>query len=146
MDKPKIIEGGMVVDVRGEIGFVNDFNFKDVKRFYMIKNHKEGFPRAWHGHKKEAKYVMVLSGSLLIGAVKIDDWEKPSKDLKPERFVLSEHKPSVLYIPAGYANGFMSLSTNTKAIFYSTSTLEESLKDDIRYEARYWDIWQVQER
>jgi dTDP-4-dehydrorhamnose 3,5-epimerase len=52
----------------------------------------------------------------------------------------------VLYIPAGYANGFMSLTDHAKAIFYSTATLEESLNDDIRFEARTWDPWSIQER
>jgi hypothetical protein len=33
-----------------------------------------------------------------------------------------------------------------KLIFFSTSTLEESRGDDVRYDARYWDIWQVIER
>jgi hypothetical protein len=31
-------------------------------------------------------------------------------------------------------------------MFFSTSTLEESLRDDIRFPARYWDPWQVEER
>ena len=60
--------------------------------------------------------------------------------------MLSAHKPSVLYIPAGYANGFMSLTSDLKLMFFSTSTLEQSQGDDFRYDARYWDIWQVVER
>ena len=31
-------------------------------------------------------------------------------------------------------------------MFFSTSTLDESLGDDIRFPARYWDPWQVDER
>ena len=52
----------------------------------------------------------------------------------------------MLYIPPGYANGFMSLSTDAKIVFYSTSTLQESQSDDVRYDSRYWDVWQVVER
>lgn len=141
-----IINGGLTVDDRGEIVFVNDFHFESVKRFYMVSNHKQGFVRAWHAHKREAKYVFAVAGTALVGAVKIDDWEKPSVDLPVGRYVLSSEKPQVLYIPPGFANGFMSLSSDLKLIFYSTATLQESADDDIRFDARYWDIWNVVER
>jgi dTDP-4-dehydrorhamnose 3,5-epimerase len=59
---------------------------------------------------------------------------------------MSAVKPSVLYIPAGYANGFMSLTEDTKLMFFSKATLEQSSGDDIRYDARHWDIWGIQER
>jgi len=51
-----------------------------------------------------------------------------------------------LYIPAGFANGFMSLTSDTQIIFFSTSTIDESKGDDFRFDARYWDIWEVIER
>jgi len=138
--------GGLAVDDRGELGFVNDFNFEGVKRFYTVANHRQGFVRAWHGHKREAKYVTAVSGAAVIGAVRVDNWDQPSRDVPVDRFVLSAHKPSVLYIPAGYANGFMSLTADLKLMFFSTTTLEQSQGDDFRFDARHWDIWQVVER
>lgn len=146
IEVPKVIEGGLAVDDRGQLSFVNDFDFRGVKRFYMVSNHAAGFVRAWHAHKKEAKYVLVVKGAALVGAVAIDDWDKPAKDAEVHRYVLSAEKPAVLYIPAGYGNGFMSLTTDAQLMFLSTSTLEESKGDDIRYDARYWDIWNVVER
>ena len=146
MAELKLTNGGLAVDDRGQVSFVNDFDFKDVKRFYMVSNHSAGFVRAWHAHKKEAKYALVVKGAAVVGAVAIDDWDKPSKNAEVKRFVLSEKKPTVLYIPAGHANGFMSLTKDAQVMFFSTSTLEESLGDDIRYDARYWDIWSVEER
>jgi dTDP-4-dehydrorhamnose 3,5-epimerase len=146
MDSLTLLPGGIAFDDRGSVRFVNDFNFAGVKRFYMIENYRQGFVRAWHGHKKEAKYVLAVQGSALVGAVKVDNWDKPSKDLKPEKFVLSADKPSVLFIPAGYANGLMSLTQDAKLIFFSTSSLEESKGDDFRFHARHWDIWGVEER
>lgn len=65
----KLINGGLSVDDRGSVTFVNDFNFSDVKRFYIVENHRVGFIRAWHGHEKEGKYVFVVKGTALIGAV-----------------------------------------------------------------------------
>ena len=141
-----LLNGGLAVDDRGQVSFVNDFHFENVKRFYMVSNHKQGFILAWHGHKNESKYVSVVSGVALVGAVHIDNWDSPSNDTKPERYILSENKPQILYIPKGYANGFMSLTKDTKIIFYSTSALEDSLNDDFRFDSRHWDIWNIIER
>ena len=135
----KVLEGGVAVDDRGQLSFVNDFDFKDVKRFYMVENHERGFIRAWHGHKKEGKYVFVPNGAILIGCVNLETEEI-------DRFVLSSSKPQVLYIPPGYANGFMNLQNNTKVMFFSTSTLEDSLGDDIRFEWDKWNIWNIERR
>ena len=146
MNEVKLIKGGLAVDDRGTVSFVNDFDFATVKRFYAVENHKCGFVRAWHGHKKEAKYVTVIKGSALVCAVKVDDWDNPSKETTVSKFVLSEKSPSILFIPSGFANGFMSLTEDAKLVFYSTSSLEESKGDDYRFDARYWDVWKVEER
>jgi dTDP-4-dehydrorhamnose 3,5-epimerase len=144
--KPFLIEGGMNYDDRGNISFFNDFQFKGIKRFYIVANNQSNFVRAWHAHRKEAKYVIVIQGAAVIAAVKIDNWEKPSKTAEVYRHVISAQKPAILYIPPGYANGFMSLTIDTKLIFYSTSSLKESSEDDIRYDSRYWDAWKIVER
>lgn len=145
-DEPRFIPGGIGLDDRGTVQFCNTFGFSGVQRCYVVRNHRAGFVRAWHGHKLEAKYVMVVSGSAVIGAVKVDNWESPSKDLRVHRETLGVHRPGVYFIPAGYANGFMSLTDDTVVVFFSTSTLEEAKTDDIRFDARLWDVWQVQER
>ena len=131
----KLVNGGISVDDRGSVRFVNDFNFEGVKRFYQVENHDNNFIRAWHGHKKEGKYVYVTSGSALIGVVNMET-EEISK------FVLSDKSPKVLWIPPGNYNGFKSLEENTKILFFSTTTLEESLGDDIREEHNKWNIWE----
>jgi dTDP-4-dehydrorhamnose 3,5-epimerase-like enzyme len=146
MDTPKVLQGDVAIDDRGTVGFVNDFAFEGVKRFYVVSNHAARFVRAWHAHRREAKYILAVQGAAVVGAVAIDNWEKPSPEAKVWRFVLSAQKPAVLYIPAGYANGFMSLTEETTLMFFSTATLGESQNDDIRYPARYWDIWTVEER
>ncbi|GAH91067.1 unnamed protein product, partial [marine sediment metagenome] len=60
----------------------------------------------------------------MIGAVAIDDWENPSKDSRVWRYVLSADKPSILYIPAGYGNGFMSLTEDAKLMFFSKGRIQ----------------------
>ena len=146
MTEPVLYTGDLAVDDRGEVTFVNDFDFAGVKRFYTVRNHRAGFVRAWHAHRREAKYVTVVSGAALVGAVAIDDWDAPSLHLPVKRFTLAAHKPTVLYIPPGYANGFMSLTADAQVVFFSTSSVRDSLTDDVRYDARRWDIWTVDER
>jgi dTDP-4-dehydrorhamnose 3,5-epimerase-like enzyme len=136
-----LIKGDISIDDRGSVSFVNDFNFSDIKRSYVVKNHRNGFIRAWHGHKKEAKYVQVITGAAVVAAVYIDNWINPSPDLQVNRFILSENKPSILYIPPGYANGFKTLLEGTSLIFFSTSTLKESGDDDFRFDYNFWNPW-----
>ncbi len=124
----------VAVDDRGQLSFVNDFDFSDVKRFYMVENHEKGFIRAWHGHKKEGKYVFVPSGAILIGAVNLETEEI-------DRFVLSSSKPQVLYIPPGYANGAINLVADSKVIYFSSLNLEDSANDDYRFDSKFWDPW-----
>ena len=118
------------------VSFNNDFDFNGIKRFYMVENHNEGFIRAWHGHIKESKYVCVISGAALIGAVSLSE-----KSSKPHKFTLDSSSLDILYIPKGYANGFMNLKNNTKIIFFSDSTIEETVDDDIRFDYDKWNIW-----
>ena len=47
-DTPRLIEGGLAVDDRGSVAFVNDFDLAVARRFYVVSNHSAGFVRAWH--------------------------------------------------------------------------------------------------
>jgi dTDP-4-dehydrorhamnose 3,5-epimerase len=146
LTEPKLLRGAIAFDDRGSVSFVNDFGFNGVKRSYLIQNHRQGFVRAWHGHKIESKYMMCVSGSVLVGAVKVDSWDSPSKTAQVHRFVLSAGSPAVLAIPAGYANGLMNLSEDAKLMVFSTTTMEQAKDDDFRFPSRHWDIWSVEER
>ena len=126
--------------------FANDFDMKSVRRFYTVSNHNSGFIRAWHGHKQECKYIFIVNGSTIIATVKINNWNKPSKDLEINRFVLSSKKPSILFIPGGYAHGYKTLTEETKLIFFSTASLDDSINDDYRFDAYFWNPWEIIER
>lgn len=131
----EVINGGVFTDDRGSIRFVNDFDFSNVKRFYQVENHSQGYIRAWHAHQKEGKYVYVPRGSALVGIVNLESEEI-------NKVILSANNPKILWIPPGSANGFMNLENNTILMFYSTSTLEESTGDDIRFPYDKWNIWE----
>ena len=157
--EPKLIRGGLAIDDRGELAFCNEFQFAGIKRFYLVRNHRAGFVRAWHAHKNEHKFIGCLVGAAKVGAVNVGglieeikqdgypiDADRPFKHLEPMTWTLSAHQPGILHIPAGWANGWMSLTDDTLLAFYSTSTLEESQADDFRYPADWWNCWEVEAR
>ena len=143
---PTIINGGKSVDDRGTVAFINEIDLSIWKRFYVVTNHEIGFIRAWHGHKFERKIVIPLSGTSLVACVKVDDWDNPSKEVIPEKFILSADSPRALFIPSGFANGFKTLTSDAKLLFLSSSTLEESSNDDYRIDWNHWNPWGIEFR
>ena len=142
----KIINANIAVDDRGELLHCNEFDMTSIKRFYHIVNYNNPFVRAWHGHKIENKYLLVSKGSALVATVKVDNWNKPSKDLKINKFILSDKHPKLLFIPGGFVHGFKTLLSDTRIIIFSTATLEESQQDDYRFDVNYWNPWKIIER
>ena len=77
MNNPELIN--ISPDDRGEITHNNFvFNEKKIKRFYKIENHKLNFI-ALGMVIKEQKYILILSGSIKVSLVKINNWKKPKK-------------------------------------------------------------------
>tara|TARA_B110000027_G_C16040778_1_gene265278 strand:+ start:401 stop:850 length:450 start_codon:yes stop_codon:yes gene_type:complete len=145
---PNLINVQLSYDDRGELTHCNNFSFqkKKIKRFYQISNHKMNFVRAWHGHKFEKKYILIIQGSLKICTIKIDNWRLPSKKLNKKTFILTEKNPQILYIPGGFAHGTQNLNLNTKFIVFSNFDIKQSLTDDYRFESDYWGNWNIKNR
>lgn len=143
---PQLISVNAFTDDRGRVYFANDFDLRECRRMYIVENFATGTVRAWHAHQHERKWVMALTGAALACCVKVDDWDSPSPDAPVHRFTLDAAHPQMLSIPAGYANGAMALLPDTKLLYFSDVSLEESMKDDFRYAARLWDPWHVPER
>lgn len=146
LPKPELIAAGVSTDDRGRVYFANDFDLSQCRRMYVVENYSTGTVRAWHAHRHERKWVMALTGAALACCVSIDDWDSPSADATVHRFTLDAEHPAILAVPAGYANGAMALVAGTKLLYLSDAPLEQSLQDDVRFPARYWDPWQVTER
>tara|TARA_B100002052_G_scaffold288343_1_gene304406 strand:- start:351 stop:773 length:423 start_codon:yes stop_codon:yes gene_type:complete len=140
MLKPIIFEGGISFDKRGSVSYNNSLILGKVKRFYIVQNKKNHFVRAWHGHKVEAKYILCIKGKVKVSAVRIKNFKKPKKNSKVYSWIIDEKKPSVIYIPPGFANGTKSLLRGTKIFVLSTSSLKDSLEDDYRFEENFWKI------
>ena len=130
-------------DTRGSLLYNNDFDFKDVKRFYHIKLPEEGIIRAFHGHMVEKKYAYILKGEIKIAIIPLTDALHPAKNVEIQTYSLNASNPQILVIPPKNANGIMSMSKDSEIIFYSTLSLEDSLKDDYRFPEDYWgdNIW-----
>lgn len=141
MSEIKIIEGGIFTDYRGRISHVNDLDMSEVYRFYAIHHSDTSVVRAWHAHQKEKKWFYVLKGTFIGAFVKIDNWEQPSLDLKPEVFHLSAEKSRVVCVPEGYANGFKAEEPDSILLVFSNKILSEAVKDSWRYEPHLWMDW-----
>ena len=135
-----IINGGTHTDIRGTVTFVNDFDFKGVDRFYTIRAHRAYEARGWRGHQIEQKWFTVVKGTILLAAVKPDDWTHPATDLPVERFVLSETKPSILHVPVGYATGSMALTDDAILIIFSSGNIKDTAKDEFVFPLDTWSV------
>ena len=133
-----IYQGNNFTDLRGNLKCINDFNFKNIKRFYHISNHELNFVRAWHGHKKESKYFYATSGKFLLGQVNLNT-------NKISKFFLNSEIPQIIHIPKNHANGFMNLSENASIMVFSDRTLKQSIEDDIRFPHDKWNIWDIRD-
>lgn len=133
--------GDTFKDHRGTLSFVNDFDMSEIKRFYTIVHPNTEIVRAWQGHQFEQKWFTVVQGSFKLAAVKIDDWGSPSPTLRPHVVTLTDVIPQVLHLPAGYANGFKALEPNSKIIVFSDKSLEDSKKDNYRFDSKLWLDW-----
>lgn len=143
---PKIVTGNRIFDNRGSVRFNNNLSFKGIKRFYTVHNYQKNFIRAWHGHVHEEKFIGCIRGTFQISAVKLDKVDKPNKKNKIFSYILNQSDNDFVHIPKGFANGSMSLEENSELLIFSTSSIKESLKDDYRYDSKYWNPWVISER
>lgn len=132
-------------DDRGDFTNIEFNEFKKFnctfKRSYIIKNIQKNVVRAFHGHKNESKLFYVIKGGFKFIVM---DMEK----LEWKEYSLLESVPKLLFVPKGYYNGFVSLTDDSELIVFSSSTIEESKKDDIRlpYDFLGKEVWQINYR
>ena len=144
--EPKIISGNRIYDNRGSVRFNNNLEFKNLKRFYTVHNYSKNFIRAWHGHLKEEKFIGRIKGTFQVSAVKINNKKKPNKKNKVYTFILNHTNNDFIHIPKGFANGSMSLEDDSELLIFSTTSVKDSLNDDIRYNYNYWNPWIISQR
>lgn len=136
---PKLINGNRHSDQRGILLYNNDFDASSVKRIYIIENENLEFKRGWQGHQIEQRWFSAVSGSFKIQLIKIDNWEKPSKDLEVFTYLIDAEKLNVIHVPSGYISSIQSLELNSKLLVMADYLLGE-IKDEYRYDIDYFKI------
>lgn len=139
MIKPKLITGGCHSDQRGSLFYNNDFDASIIKRIYLIENHNVDFIRGWQGHKMEQRWFSVITGSFKIQLIEIDNWQNPSKDLKPLIFIINVEKLDVLHVPQGYVSSIQSIEKGSKLLVMADYLLGEII-DEFRYDIDYFKV------
>lgn len=140
-DEVTIVEGEVFSDARGVITSLNSFHFEGVKRIYFIHHPDVSVVRGWHGHQYERKWFYCVKGKFDVAVVKVDDWENPSPDLKPEVFHLSEKESRLVCVPAGYANCLKTTEADSVMMVLSDKILPDAYADSWRYPSTMWSDW-----
>lgn len=138
--RPSIIDGGLHVDSRGIVSFVNGFDFKGVDRFYTIRAHRPNEIRGWVGHRRDHKWFFAVRGTVLVAVVKPDCWDIPNSNLPVERFILFDNKPRVLHVPAGHATASVNLSADAVLMIFSSGKFADAQTDDYRFDVDTWPV------
>lgn len=134
----KKIQGGISLDGRGQIRYVNEFDMSLVKRFYIIKNSDTELIRGWRGHRIERRWFYVLSGSFELNLVKIDDWDEPSVNLPIEKIKLTSDDLQIVYLPMGHASAFRALEENSELLVFADFSLDHAPFDNYIWPIDYF--------
>lgn len=120
------------------VPFLDSNSEMPIKRIYYVYNYGKGVIRGFHFHKIEWKYFTIVSGAAKFVAI------NPENPEEIFTFISSSRKPNCIIIPPEYANGWISLEENTILLCGSTATIDESIKDDKRFDPQQWgDVWSV---
>lgn len=134
---PSIIPGASFKDNRGSLNYNNNFDATSIKRIYLIENSDNSFLRRWQGHKVEQRWFSVVLGKFRIQLIKIDNWEKPSKDVEKITFEISNDTLDILHIPGGYISSIQSLVNGSKLLVMADYKLNE-IDDEFKFSSDYF--------
>ena len=130
--EPELIAVNAFTDDRGRVYFANDFDLRECRGCTSSRTSPTGTVRAWHAHQHERKWVMALTGAALACCVKIDDWDGPSPDAPVHRFTLDAPIRRCSRSPPATQTVRWRCCLDTKLLYLSDASLEESMKDDFR--------------
>lgn len=133
LNKATIINGGTFTDARGTLRFANDFDMKDVRRFYCIRNGAGHLFRGWIAHKVERKWFFPLTGIIAIHVIPVEDFDAPLPCGKESIVALDAASPAVLPMPGRFAFGIESKSADAEVVVFSDRTLGEVKGDTWRW-------------
>lgn len=132
-----LLDGKKHQDERGIITFNNEFDASQVKRIYTIENSSTDYIRGWQGHKIEQRWFACMKGSFEISVVKVNDFEKPSKELTISKYLLTDDILTYLHVPAGFMTAIQSKEYNSKLLVLSDYSFGE-ITDEYRLPIDYF--------
>ena len=132
-----LLEGKKHQDGRGIITFNNDFVAKQIKRIYTIENHSTEFIRGWQGHKIEQRWFACMKGCFEISVIEVDNFEKPSKNLPIQKYLLTDDVLTYLHIPAGCITAIQAKEEESKLLVLADFRLGE-IEDEYRFPIDYF--------
>jgi dTDP-4-dehydrorhamnose 3,5-epimerase-like enzyme len=148
IDGVKNIPVKTFVDDRGYLTQIvqeTDGIMPPIKRIYVTGNFSKGIIRGYHKHSREWKGFFVPSGAAKF--VLVDDRKDNQTYRNIDTYVLSPASPSILVVPTGVFNGWVSLADNTIVIGISTDPFDRDNPDDVRLPPdTYGDVWTVKGR
>jgi dTDP-4-dehydrorhamnose 3,5-epimerase len=135
-----IYEGLKHTDARGYVNSYNSLNLAEIVRMYEISPISTELIRGWQGHQHEKKWFHCSSGSFILNLIAIDNFESPTADLTPIKFILESEKPKVLEISGGYVTGIKANEKNSTLTVFSNYSLDASKNDDFRFPIDLWSF------
>ena len=136
MNGPKLIQTPAISDDRGMVCPV-ELDFAAV-RFYTSRNWRVLHYRAWHGHPKEWRKIRCIAGAAKVCAMDMADNDRVRE------FFLTSLKSELLYIPAGWANGWQSLSLDAELLYMAPTHYAD--RDDVRLDSSiHAELWEIKE-
>jgi dTDP-4-dehydrorhamnose 3,5-epimerase-like enzyme len=85
--------------------------------------------------------MVLLQGSFKLVLIVPDNWETPSTDLPFQEYILKWDENKILNVPPGFATGFQAMEPMSKMMIFSDLNVEESRKDDHRFDKSLWYSW-----
>ena len=139
MSEISIIEGEVFRDARGQISSLNHFGLEGVRRMFFIHHPDVSVVRGWHGHRLERKWFYCVYGRFTLGLVEIDDWQHPSRELRPTWLDLNDQESRIMCVPAGWASWIKAEVKDSTLMVMSDRPFGEMLKEDsYRFPPELW--------
>ena len=139
IETPKIIKRNCHYDKRGYLQEIYlKRKEKKIFKFSLITSSKKNVFRGFHFQlrKQQAKLVYIVKGKIL--DIVIDLRKKTKRFGKVYKFRLKEK--DILYIPKGFAHGYLSLTSENIVLYYMTNYRDAKSEEGIVWNDKMLNI------
>ena len=139
IETPKIIRRNCHYDKRGYLQEIYlKKKEKKIFKFSLVTSSKKNVFRGFHfqSKKQQAKLVYIVKGKVL--DIVIDLRKRSKKFANVYKFRLKEK--DILYIPKGFAHGYLSLASENIVLYYLTEYRDAKSEDGIAWNDKVLNI------